>query len=312
MLQFDLIITINKEDINNMILSLENLTKKYDKNTAIDNISIEVKHGVNALLGVNGAGKTTLMKLIVNTLKPTCGHIFLDKKDILENEKSYRNIIGFLPQDFRGYPEFTAEELMHYIGKLKNLKDNEIKDRTNELLKLVSLSDLKNKKIKTFSGGMKRRLGIAQALLNDPKVLLLDEPTAGLDPKERIKFRNIISNLGTDKIIILSTHIISDVENIATNLIVMKKGGIFLNGSSEEIVNKLNGKVWEYSLSSQEACNIDDLEGIGNFKVEKDSSVIVRGLSNTIPHPKAYQVEAKVEDIFLNYFVEDKDNEFTN
>lgn len=295
-----------------MLLSIENLTKKYNENVVIDSINVSFKQGVNALLGVNGVGKTTLMNMLVTVLKPTSGQILLDGENILENEKQYRNMLGFLPQNFNGYPELSAKELMIYMGKLKNISDKEIKIRTNELLKLVSLEDVKNKKIKTFSGGMKRRLGIAQALLNDPKILLLDEPTAGLDPKERIKFRNIISNLGTDKIIILSTHIIPDIEPIANNIVVMKKGRIFLNGSCEEILSTLQGKVWEFRLTEEEACTMKNFEELGDFREKEDGAILVRVLADEQPYPKAYKVEAKIEDIFLNYFKGDKNDKFNN
>ncbi|AGX44539.1 ABC transporter ATP-binding protein [Clostridium saccharobutylicum] len=295
-----------------MLLSVENLTKKYNQNIVIDNINVNFKQGVNALLGVNGTGKTTLMNMLVTVLKPTSGQILLDGQNILENEKQYRNMLGFLPQNFNGYPELSAKELMIYIGKLKNISDKEIKIKTNELLKLVSLEEVKDKKIKTFSGGMKRRLGIAQALLNDPKILLLDEPTAGLDPKERIKFRNIISNLGTDKIIILSTHIISDIEPIANNIVVMKKGRLFLNGSCEEILSKLQGKVWEFHLTEKETCDMKDFEELGDFREKEDGGILIRVLADEKPYQTAYKVEAKIEDIFLNYFKGDKDDKFNN
>ncbi|MCD3218130.1 ATP-binding cassette domain-containing protein [Clostridium botulinum C] len=295
-----------------MILSINNLTKKYDANIAVNNLNIEFKKGINALLGANGAGKTTLMKIIVTALKPTEGEITLDGKNIVENEKMYRNMLGFLPQDFNGYPEFSAKELMFYMGCLKNIPYKEIPSKTNELLKLVFLLDVQNKKIKTFSGGMKRRLGIAQALLNNPPILLLDEPTAGLDPKERIRFRNIVSNLSKDKIIILSTHIISDIEHMADNLIVMKKGKVSFEGSQEEILKKLNGKVWECSLLKDEINNVKDLDVLGKFEIEKDGSILIRGLSDVSPHPKAYKVQAKLEDIFLNYFKGGQFNESAN
>ncbi|MCB2314111.1 ABC transporter ATP-binding protein [Clostridium tagluense] len=295
-----------------MLLSIENLTKKYNKNIVIDSINLSFKQGVNALLGVNGAGKTTLMNMLVTVLKPTSGEIILDGKNILENEKQYRNMLGFLPQNFNGYPELSAKDFMIYMGKLKNIPDKEIKIKTNELLQLVSLEDIKNKKIKTFSGGMKRRLGIAQALLNDPKILLLDEPTAGLDPKERIKFRNVIRNLGTDKIIILSTHIISDIEPIANNIVVMKKGRAFLNGSCEEILSKLQGKVWECHLTEKQISSIENFDQLGEFREKGDGGILVRCLSDVIPHPTAYKVEAKIEDIFLSYFKGYKNDKFNN
>lgn len=289
-----------------MLLSIKELTKQYDNNIVIDNLNINFKQGVNALLGVNGTGKTTLMNMIVTVLKPTSGEILLNGKNVFNNEEKYRSMIGFLPQTFNGYPELSAKELMLYIGKLKNIDDKELKNRTNELLKLVSLYDVKDKKIKTFSGGMKRRLGIAQALINDPKILLLDEPTAGLDPKERIKFRNIISNLSSDKIIILSTHIISDIESISSNIVVMRKGKLFLEGSREEILSNIRGKIWEFTITEKDSSIINKFEGLGDFRETNEGEILVRTLSDIKPYKTAYSVEAKIEDIFLGAFKEDK------
>ena len=288
-----------------MSLTLKNLTKAYGKKIAVNGIDVEFKAGVNALLGVNGAGKTSLMKMLSTVMTPTKGKILYNNKNILKNEKEYRNKVGFLPQEFNGYPEFNAKDFLYYIGKLKDLSDKDIRKRTKELLELVSLYDVKGKKIKTFSGGMRRRLGIAQALLNNPEVVFLDEPTAGLDPKERIKFNNIINNLAKDKIIIVSTHIISDVENIASNFVVMKEGKVFLQGNAEEIIGTLEGKVWEYTLNSKEVADVED---IGNYRIDQNNNVIVRILSDNRPHEGAKQVKARIEDVFLNSAAEGMKN----
>lgn len=205
-----------------MELRIDRVTKNYGSKIACDRLSITLGKGVYGLLGANGAGKTTLMRMMCGILSPTSGTISYDGIDVSREE--YRDILGYLPQDFGYYPEFTAQDFMMYIAALKGIPKGKAKIKTDELLETVSLKNEAKKKIKTFSGGMKQRLGIAQALLNDPKILVLDEPTAGLDPKERVKFRNIISRMGAERIILLSTHIVSDIEHIANTIMVMKNG----------------------------------------------------------------------------------------
>ena len=216
-----------------MELIVSNVTKEFKNKTAINNISFTLNKGVIGLLGANGAGKSTLMRMMCGILSPTEGQITYDDIDVSKEE--YRNILGYLPQDFGYYPNFTAMDFLMYISALKGLNSSDSKKKSNELLKLVGLYDNRKQKIKTFSGGMKQRLGIAQALLNDPEVIILDEPTAGLDPKERVKFRNIIAELGKDNIVLLSTHIVSDVEKIADRILVIKDGNVVFDGKEEEI-----------------------------------------------------------------------------
>ena len=209
-----------------MELAIDRLTKQYQNKIAVDRISLRLNTGIYGLLGANGAGKTTLMRMICGILKPTSGTITFDGIDV--SEESYRAILGYLPQDFGYYPEFTGEDFLLYMAALKGVRKPQAKRKA--LLELVSLCDVAKKKIKTYSGGMKQRLGIAQALLNQPKVLVLDEPTAGLDPKERVRFRDLIKGLGKDSIVLLSTHIVSDIEHIADDILMMKSGQLIYQG----------------------------------------------------------------------------------
>ena len=211
-----------------MELAIDRLTKQYQNKIAVDRISLRLNTGIYGLLGANGAGKTTLMRMICGILKPTSGTITFDGIDV--SEESYRAILGYLPQDFGYYPEFTGEDFLLYMAALKGMTKPQAKRKAVELLELVSLRDVAKKKIKTYSGGMKQRLGIAQALLNQPKVLVLDEPTAGLDPKERVRFRDLIKGLGKDSIVLLSTHIVSDIEHIADDILMMKSGQLIYQG----------------------------------------------------------------------------------
>lgn len=211
-----------------MELAIDRLTKQYQNKIAVDRISLRLNTGIYGLLGANGAGKTTLMRMICGILKPTSGTITFDGIDV--SEESYRAILGYLPQDFGYYPEFTGEDFLLYMAALKGVRKPQAKRKAVELLELVSLRDVAKKKIKTYSGGMKQRLGIAQALLNQPKVLVLDEPTAGLDPKERVRFRDLIKGLGKDSIVLLSTHIVSDIEHIADDILMMKSGQLIYQG----------------------------------------------------------------------------------
>ena len=220
-----------------MELTVKNVSKNYKSKVAINDVSFTLTKGVIGLLGANGAGKSTLMRMMCGILSPSNGFITYNGTSI--NEESYRNILGYLPQDFGYYPDFTALDFLLYMSALKGLESKEAKRKSLELLELVGLSEEKKHKIKTFSGGMKQRLGIAQALLNDPEVIVLDEPTAGLDPKERARFRNLIKELGKENIVLLSTHIVSDIEKIADRIIVIKDGSVVFDGKEEEAGNDL-------------------------------------------------------------------------
>ena len=220
-----------------MELVLDRLSKQYKNTIAVDRISTTLKPGVIGLLGANGAGKTTLMRMICGILNPTSGTVQFDGLDA--SEEMYRDALGYLPQDFGYYPNFTGRSFLMYLSALKGIEKAAAKRKCNELLKTVNLENVANKKIKTYSGGMKQRLGIAQALLNDPKVLILDEPTSGLDPKERVRFRNMISELGKEAIVILSTHIVSDVEHVADRIIMMKGGQFIFDGTLDDVDKEL-------------------------------------------------------------------------
>lgn len=220
-----------------MELSLDRLTKQYRNKRAVDRVSLKLGEGVHGLLGANGAGKTTLMRMICGVLKPDSGTVTFDGIDV--STELYRSKLGYLPQDFGYYPDFSGMDFLMYMAALKGLIKTQAKRRANELLELVSLQGDAHKKIKTYSGGMKQRLGIAQMLLNDPKLLILDEPTAGLDPKERVRFRNIIAEIAKDSIVILSTHIVSDVEHIADNILMMKDGKMIYQGRWQEQLGDL-------------------------------------------------------------------------
>ena len=215
-----------------MELVIDRVSTQYQNKIAVDRISLELQNGVYGLLGENGAGKTTLMRMICGILKPSSGTISFDNMDV--STEDYRAILGYLPQDFGYYPEFSGMDFLFYMAALKGLTKSEAKRKIAELLKLVSLENDGKRKIKTYSGGMKQRLGIAQALLNDPKLLVLDEPTAGLDPKERVRFRNLIEELGKTSIVLLSTHIVSDIEHIADTVLMMKNGQMIYQGRWEE------------------------------------------------------------------------------
>lgn len=225
-----------------MELTINQVSKQYKDKTVVDGVSLSLEQGVYGLLGANGSGKTTLMRMLCGILKPNSGSIAFDGIDV--SEEHYRAILGYLPQDFGYYPEFTATDFLLYMAALKGIEKTRAKRKADELLTLVALENAGRKKIKTFSGGMKQRLGIAQALLNDPKLLILDEPTAGLDPRERVRFRNLIADLGKDSIVLLSTHIVSDIEHIADQVLMMKDGRLVFQGKYD----KRNGDLEAFYL----------------------------------------------------------------
>lgn len=284
-----------------MELSLDRLSKQYGSKIAVDNISTTLTPGVYGLLGANGAGKTTLMRMLCGILEPSSGEVFFNDREITSMGASYRNILGYLPQDFGYYPNYTAMEFMLYMAALKGIPNHIAGKRIKKLLSTVDLSHVASKRIKTFSGGMKQRVGIAQALLNNPKILILDEPTAGLDPKERVRFRNLLSEYAGDKIVILSTHIVSDIEAIADEVLLMKKGRIVQRGTVWDLIQKAEGKVWELTVSPREVQHWQAKTTVANIRHE-GGNVVLRIISNTRPSPSAIQCDASLEDLYLCYF----------
>ena len=287
-----------------MELKLDRLTKQFGSAIAVDRVNATFAPGVYGLLGANGAGKTTLMRMICDVLRPTSGSVIWNGSPIERLGERYRNVLGYLPQDFGYYPNFTALGFMRYLSALKGLDAKAAKQRSEELLDLVGLKSVAKRKIKAFSGGMKQRLGIAQAVINDPKVLVLDEPTAGLDPKERVRFRNLISALSQDKVVILSTHIVSDVEYIADKILIMRAGQIITTGTVEEILRQVSGVVWECMVTPREADVLSARMAVGNVRYDHNGMAVVRLVTETPPHRSARPVEPTLEDVYLYLFQE--------
>ncbi len=284
-----------------MELKLDRLTKQYKQKLAVDRVDLELKCGVYGLLGANGAGKTTLMRMICDIQEPDSGEIFYNGRNIREMGEEYRDILGYLPQNFGYYPEFTAYKFLLYIASLKGLGKEQAAVKALYLLDVVGLADEKKRKIKTFSGGMKQRLGIAQAMLNDPKLLVLDEPTAGLDPKERVRFRNLISSFSKDKIVLLSTHIVSDVEYIADEILVMKNGRLIHRGAPEVVTQEAKGVVWECKVEQKDVEYYIKQYNVGNLKNIGDQTML-RIISDAKPVEGAVEAEPTLEDLYLYYF----------
>lgn len=284
-------------------LEMINVTKSYKHKNANENINLVLETGVYGLLGPNGAGKSTLMKQIVTVTSPTSGKILYNGKDIKSLDDEYRAIVGYLPQDFDAYKNFKAKDFLMYMAALKGMDKETSKKRVDELLKLVGLSEVSNKLVSKFSGGMKRRVGIAQALLNNPKVLILDEPTAGLDPQERTRFRNLLSQIGRDTIVILSTHIISDIESVAKETIMIKDGKVLLQGTHREILKDMEGKV--YSLDTNDENLVSEIQN--KYKVVSINrgieNISIRFISETKPiYENIKLIEPKFEDLYMFYF----------
>lgn len=279
-------------------LKLMDVQKKYKKKEAVRQFEFTFTNGVYGLLGENGAGKTTLMRLICGILQPTNGTITCDNIRISEMGADYRKLLGYLPQDFGYYGEFTANRFLNYMAALKALPANYAKGRIEELLELVDLKDVKNRKLKTYSGGMLRRIGIAQALLNEPDILILDEPTSGLDPKERVRFRNIISSLGKSRIVLLSTHIVSDIEYISDHILIMKNGELIRQGTENEITNDVKDHVWQCILPEREVQQINEKYIVSNLR-NSGEDVKLRIISEFQPINEAKNVEVTLEDAYL-------------
>lgn len=285
-----------------MELKTIGLTKKFGSKTAVNDLNITLSNGVYGLLGANGAGKTTFMRLLCNIQNPTSGKVLLNGKNIVGLGEQYRNLLGYLPQNFGYYPDFTALDFLLYVAALKGLNERTARKKSKDLLEAVALSAESNHKIKTFSGGMKQRLGIAQAMLNDPRVLILDEPTAGLDPKERVRFRNLISAFSKDRIVILSTHIVSDVEFIAEEIVMMKSGQIVHFGKPQEITSEINGQVWECLVPTAYAEKYAATYNTSNLRNTDNNQTILRIIADRPPMENAVRVQPNLEDLYLFYF----------
>ena len=286
-----------------MELRLLEVTKEFQDVKAVDNVSYTMTNGVYGLLGINGAGKTTLMRMLCTLLKPSAGSVVWDGKDIFSMDGEYRKLLGYLPQEFGFYPDFTVWDYLMYIASIKGIRPVVAKQRVDFLIQQVGLGNARNKKMKKLSGGMKRRAGIAQAMLNDPKILILDEPTAGLDPNERIRFRNLISELAEERIVLLSTHIVSDVEYIANDILLMKDGQIVLSGTSEELAASMPERVWSCTLTRKQVSDYMKKYKVANVKTVSGGTEL-RILSADPPSEDAALEEASLEDVFLYYFGE--------
>ncbi|WGX74789.1 ABC transporter ATP-binding protein [Paraclostridium bifermentans] len=289
-----------------MELILKNINKSFKDKIAVSDFNVTLNNGIYGLLGPNGAGKTSLMRIIADVSNATSGEVYLNEKSKPELGAEYRSLIGYLPQDVGFYKTFTAQKFLEYVSTLKGLEKEYSKVKIDELLKFVNLKKDKNRKIGKFSGGMKQRLGIAQALLNDPKVLILDEPTAGLDPNERIRFKNLISEISKDKIVILSTHIVSDVEFISNEIIIMKDGKLVEKDTPNELLKRIRGKVHSLRIKEDMLHEVQNEFKVSNIVREKDH-ILVRVVSHENIHIKDIDVideNPSLEDLFLYYFDE--------
>lgn len=286
-----------------MELELRNVSKEFDGVSAVSGVSATMRKGVYGLLGVNGAGKTTLMRMLCTLIRPTAGEILWEGSDILEMGADYRDILGYLPQDFGYYPDLSVTDYMMYIASIKGIRPGAARKRTEQLLRQVGMEKYEKRKMKTLSGGMARRVGIAQAMLNNPKVLVLDEPTAGLDPNERIRFRNLISELAEDRLVLLSTHIVSDVEFIANRIMLMKSGKVFYQGTTEKLLSSMDESVWHCTVPKREVNDLVRRYLVGNVKSAPGGAEL-RILAKEPPAEQAVREEATLEDAFLLYFGE--------
>ncbi len=292
-----------------MKLTLSHLSKTFGDVCALQDVSIEMEAGIYGILGPNGAGKSTLMNVLTGNLKQDSGEIFYDGENKDSMKKKYRELLGYMPQQQICYPDMTLYEFLNYMSLLKEVDAGRAKVQIAELLDLLNLSDVANRTLRTFSGGMKRRAILAQALLGDPKILILDEPTAGLDPKERITLRNLIAELSGDRIVILATHIVSDIECIANRVVLLRQGRLLANDSPGHLIGTISGKVGKKQISRTQIAAMQKQKNIGNIVQSKDG-FMVHVISDTLPNDvEKITSEITLEDVFLYYFEADRTHE---
>lgn len=285
-----------------MEVDIMNISKSFRDKEAVSNVSVKLKPGIWGLLGANGAGKTTLMRMIVGIMEPSAGTITCEGIDISKMGGRYRERIGYLPQEF-GYDHgMSVNDYLEYIAALKGVDNNKVRKKISELLDILSLSDVRKKKISKLSGGMRRRVGVAQALLNDPELLIMDEPTAGLDPGERVKLRNYISEIANNRIVIISTHIVSDIEYIASQIMVMKNGSIINIGSVPELEKSIDGKVWTANVERKSIPKLEEELSIVSRREEKDGLISIRYLADETKVENSIKATPNLEDMYLWLF----------
>ena len=290
-----------------MRLDIQNVSKRYKRDVwGLRDFTLSLKPGILGLLGPNGAGKSTLMRILATVTEPTDGTVTWDGTDIRRHPDTIRQVLGYLPQDFGVYPNLSAIEFLEYIAAIKGLSASVSQRRINELIQLVNLGEASRRPLGGYSGGMRQRVGIAQALLNDPRLLIVDEPTAGLDPEERVRFRNLLSELSGERIVILSTHIVSDVEATATQIALISRGHLVSAGSPESISQMASGRVWEWLIPSEQLADAKQKHLISGT-IRKTNGVLIRVVSSERPSADASSVAPTMEDAYLFAIAADRE-----
>jgi ABC-2 type transport system ATP-binding protein len=284
---------------NSLVIETRNLSKAYKGVQALVDFNLKLTPGILGLLGPNGAGKSTLMRMLATITKPTQGTIHWNGTDVVKDPEAMRSVLGYLPQDFGVYPNLSAQEFLEYMAAIKGMSGKKARRKISDLLDLVNLRDAARRHLGGYSGGMKQRVGIAQALLNDPQLLIVDEPTVGLDPEERVRFRNLLSDLAGERIVILSTHIVSDVESTATDIAILHKGHMKVHTHPEQLLKQLEGSVWEWMTTSQELPALKQ-QVLVSGTIRRMDGVEVRAVAATQPCPEAQPVTPNLEDVYLS------------
>lgn len=283
---------------NSLVIETQHLSKAYKGVQALVDFNLKLTPGILGLLGPNGAGKSTLMRMLATITTPTEGTILWNGRDVVKDPEALRSVLGYLPQDFGVYPNLSAQEFLEYMAAIKGMSGKKAHRKISDLLDLVNLRDAAHRPLGGYSGGMRQRVGIAQALLNDPQLLIVDEPTVGLDPEERVRFRNLLSDLSGERIVILSTHIVSDVESTATDIAIIAKGHLKVRAHPEQLLQKMDNSVWEWTATSKELPVLKK-QFLVSGTIRRMDGIEVRVVSKSQPCPEAHSVTPSLEDAYL-------------
>jgi ABC-type multidrug transport system ATPase subunit len=283
---------------SSLVIETRNLSKAYKGVQVLQDFNLTLTPGILGLLGPNGAGKSTLMRMLATITRPTAGTILWNGQDVVKNPEALRSVLGYLPQDFGVYPNLSAQEFLEYMAAIKGMSGKQAQAKISSLLDLVNLREAARRPLGGYSGGMRQRVGIAQALLNDPQLLIVDEPTVGLDPEERVRFRNLLSDLSGERIVILSTHIVSDVESTATDIAIIHQGHLKVRARPEQLLKQMDGSVWEWTATSDELPALKQ-KFLVSGTLRRMDGVEVRVVSAARPCPQAQPVMPNLEDVYL-------------